>query len=49
LLISPHENFEGFKFEKKIITSTDKSIPDAKEVVLTNLGAEPLQWLIDTS
>jgi len=26
------------EFDKKIISGTDKTVPDSKEIVLTNLG-----------
>jgi hypothetical protein len=42
-LISP----TTVEFEKKIITSADKSVPDKKDIELTNLSKTPLQWRID--
>ena len=44
-LISP----TTIEFDKKIITSADKSVPDSKEIILTNLSHQPLQWRIDES
>jgi len=39
------------EFDKKIISGSgsEKSVPDSKEIVLTNLGHEPLPWYIDDS
>ena len=45
LLISPSE----VKFDKKIITSSDKTLPDTKEIIVTNLGQTSLPWYIDVS
>ena len=44
-LISP----TTIEFDKKIITSADKSVPDCKDIILTNLSHQPLQWRIDES
>ena len=37
------------KFDKKIITSTEKSVADTKEVILTNMSNDRITWQIDTS
>ena len=44
-LISP----TTIDFPKKIITSGDKSVPDSREIILSNLSHEPLTWRIDDS